>query len=172
MKKLTIFLLITMLLSSCSMTAEELFLIPTATVSPTRVPTNTPTDIPSSTPTVPTATYSPTPTLQGVKSETPTPEASFTPTAFTPFNMITPDTLTPSVVMEGFVAIYSPVEEFYKKRCEPGLVKITAQVARPTEVNFVVLFVRFKSKQTGTTSEWTSLGMQSMGAGTFQHELS
>jgi hypothetical protein len=150
---------------------EELFLIPTSTLPPTRIPSSTPTDIPTSTPTVPTLTYTPTPTLLGLKSATPTPEESFTPTVFTPFNMITPDTMTPSVVIEGFVSVFTSAAEFYKKGCEPGLVKITGQVAKPLEVNFVVLFVRFKSKQTGNASEWTSIGMQHLGAGTYFHDL-
>ena len=36
-----------------------------------------------------------------------------------------------------------------------------------------MLFVRFKSKLTGTTSKWTSIPMekQTMGAGTFTHDL-
>jgi hypothetical protein len=171
MKKVLVFLLITVFLSSCSMTPEELFLIPTSTLPPTQVPSNTPTDMPTFTPTVPTLTYTPTPTLLGFKSATPTPPESSTPTAFTPFNMITPDTLTPSVVIEGFVSVFTSGTEFYKKGCEPGMVKITGQVAKPLEVNFVVLFVRFKSKLTGNTSEWTSIGMQSLGAGTYTHDL-
>ena len=37
---------------------------------------------------------------------------------------------------------------------------------------FVVLFARFKSKQTGTTSEWTSIGMQPSGIpGIYVHDL-
>ncbi len=171
MKKTITFLLIAFLLSSCSMTVEELFLIPTATLPPTRVPSSTPTDIPTSTPTIPTPTYTPTPTLLGYKSPTPTPEESSTPTAFTPFNMVTPDTLTPSIEITGFVAVFTSAEEFYKKGCEPANVKFTAQVADPINTNFVVLFVRFKSKQTGNKSEWTSIGMQPLGAGTFIHDL-
>ena len=171
MKKVLISLLIAILLSSCSMTVEELFLIPTATLPPTRVPSTTPTEIPSATPTIPTATYTNTPTLVGFKSATPTLADSLTPTAFTPFNKVTPDTLTPSVVIEGFVAVFTSATEFYKKGCEPGSVKITGQVAKPTETNFVVLFVRFKSKQTGTKSEWTSIAMQTLGAGTYTHDL-
>ena len=35
----------------------------------------------------------------------------------------------------------------------------------------VDLFVRFKSKRTGATGEWTRITMQSVGAGTFTHDL-
>lgn len=171
MKKIIVFLVIAMLITSCSMTVEELFLIPTITPSPTQIPTNTPTELPSFTPTIPTATYTDTPTLIGLRTATATPEESETPTAFTPLYMITPDTMTPSVVMTGFVAVFSNATEFYKKGCEPGTVKITAQVADAAAVRFVVLFVRFKSKQTGTTSKWTSIGMGTLGAGTYTHDL-
>lgn len=171
MKKITMFLIIAILLSSCSMTVEELFLIPTITFTPSKIPTATSTEQPTFTPTIPTSTYTITPTLVGFKSATPTLAESFTPTAFTPFNKITPDTMTPSVVITGFVAVFTSVTEFYKKGCEPSSVKFTGQVAKAFETNFVVLFVRFKSKQTGTTSEWTSIGMQHLGAGTYTHEL-
>lgn len=171
MKKLIVSLFMIALLSACTMTVEEVFLIPTATLTASRVPSSTPTDMPTFTATIPTSTYTVTPTLIGVKSITPTLEASLTPTAFTPFNMITPDTLTPTVVMEGFVTVFTSADTFYKKGCEPGSVKFTAQVAKAFETNFVVLFVRFRSKQTRVTSEWTSIGMVHIGAGTFTHDL-
>ena len=153
------------------MTAQELFLIPTLTLSPTQAPSGTPTDIPSPTPTISTSTYTTTPTLVGLKTATFTPEISETPTAFVPFNKVTPDTMTPSVVMTGFVAVFTAATEFYKKGCDPATVKVTAQSANPTGTSFVVLFVRFKSKLSGKTSEWTSIGMQSIGAGTYIHDL-
>lgn len=172
MKKVVLSLLVALMLSSCSITTlEQLLLPPTMTPLPTPVPSETPTEIPTPTPVTPSLTYTPTPTLIGFKTPTRTPEISLTPNAFTPFNMITPDTATPSVVMTGFVTVFISAEEFYKKGCEPGSVKFTAQVAKPAEAIFVVLFVRFKSKQTGNTSEWTSIGMQPLGAGTFTHDL-
>jgi hypothetical protein len=172
MKKVILSLFIVLMLSSCSITTlEQLLLPPTMTPLPTPVPSETPTDIPTPTPVTPTLTYTPTPTLIGYKTPTRTPDGSMTATASTPLNMITPDTATPSVVMTGFVAVFISAEEFYKKGCEPGSVKFTAQVAKPAEAIFVVLFVRFKSKQTGNTSEWTSIGMQPIGNGTFIHDL-
>jgi hypothetical protein len=172
MKKVILSLCIALMLSSCSVTTlEQLLLPPTVTPPPTPIPTETPTDIPTLTPVTPSLTYTPTPTLIGFRTPTRTPRVSLTPTALTPFNMITPDTMTPSVVITGFVTVFISAEEFYKKGCEPGSVKFTAQVAKPAEAIFVVLFVRFKSKQTGNTSDWTSIGMQPLGNGTFTHEL-
>ena len=54
----------------------------------------------------------------------------------------------------------------------PVSVKFTAQVSDIGNTAFVLLFVRFKSKQTGATGEWAdSIAMQSIGAGTFVHDL-
>jgi hypothetical protein len=172
MKKVILSLLIALMLSACSVTTlEQLLLPPTVTPQPTPVPSETPTDIPTPTPVTPSLTYTPTPTLIGFKTPTNTPDGSITPTASTPINMITPDTKTPTVVMDGFVAVFTSTDEFYKKGCEPGTVKFSAQAANPRDTIFVVLFVRFKSKQSGNTSEWTSIGMQPLGAGTFTHDL-
>jgi hypothetical protein len=86
--------------------------------------------------------------------------------------MITPDTPTPAIEMTGFVSVNISAYEFYKgTECQPSTVKFVAQVADLARTAFVVLFVRFKSKQTGTTSEWTSIGMSTIGAGTYTYEL-
>ena len=172
MKKVSVFLICAMLFSSCSMTVEQFFLVPVTTSTPTATFTNTPTDIPSATPTVPTPTYTVTPTLAGQKTATRTPD--FTPTIVseTPLFLLTPNTVTPSVEMKGFVSATVSGTAFYKTaECEPVSVKFTAQVGDPINAAFVVLFVRFKSRQTGATSEWTSIAMQSLGAGTFTHDL-
>jgi len=160
------------LLSSCSFSLGQLFPVPTMTPAPKTSPSPTASGIPTVTPTVPTATYTVTPTLAG--QLTPSPTLDFTPTAFefTPFNLATLDTLTPSVVMEGFVSVLTSTNEFFKKGgCEPTTVKFTATAADPARTAIVVLFVRFKSKQTGTTSEWTNFSMPSLIPGTFVYEL-
>jgi hypothetical protein len=75
--------------------------------------------------------------------------------------------------MPGFISITASNEVFYKgKVCQPGSTKFTAQVSNAASTAFVVLFVRFKSKLTGSTSEWTSITMQSNAVpGSFSHEL-
>jgi hypothetical protein len=116
--------------------------------------------------------------MMGQQKKTSTPE--FTPTQFTPTLLgvtllptTTPIVFIPQVPMPGFVSISVSDEEFYKgKECLPTSTKFTAQVANPATVAHVLLFVRFKSKQTGVTSEWTdSIEMQSIGIGTFSHDL-
>jgi len=166
MKKIFIILLCAALLSACSIRQAA---TPTALAF-----TNTPTDIPSATPTIVTPTFTATPTLVGQKTATNTPD--FTPTALpvTPFFLITPDTVTPGMVMKGFISVSVSGTAFYKPAgCEPLSVKFNAQTGDPRNTAFVVLAVRFKSKQTGTTSEWTNLTMESLGTGTgtFTHSL-
>jgi len=73
--------------------------------------------------------------------------------------------------MDGFTLITLSGKEFYLGKCEPASVKFTVQVAQPTVVLFVGLFVRLKGAVTGTTSPWTSLPMDNVGAGTFTHTL-
>ena len=176
MKKILIFLICTALLSACSMTVGQFLGAPP---TPTAVPTFscTPTDKPTFTPTVPTPTYTLTPTSVGLKTKTSTP--NFTPTELllTPLDVLalpsaTPILLVTQVPMPGFVSISISDAAFYKgKACLPVSVKFTAQAADPARTAFVVLFVRFKSKQSGATSEWTSITMQNKGAGTFSHDL-
>ena len=179
MKKIPLLLIFVAFLSACSMTLNEFLGIQsTATVVPTFF-TSTPTDAPTFTPTVPTPTFTSTPTLVGQKAKTPTPLSTPTQLVFTPLSVTSLPTSTPieiatQVPIPGFVSISISTDVFYKgKDCLPGSVKFTAQAADPANTAFVLLFVRFKSKQTGTTSEWTdSIAMQSAGIpGMFVHEL-
>lgn len=176
MRKIPILLVFVLLLSACSMTVNEFLGIPsTPTVAPA---TNTPTDVPTFTPTVPSPTFTVTPTMIGQKKNTATPEFTPTPLTLTPLGVTqlpssTPIELAPQVAMPGFVSVTVSDEAFYKGvACLPTSVKFVAQVAKPDEVAFVLLFVRFKSKQSGVTSEWAdSIAMESLGAGTYAHDL-
>lgn len=172
MKTKYILLLCAVLLFACTLLPAA---VPTAV--PTFTFTNIPTDAPtaSATPITPTLTFTATPPLAGQRTRTSTPPTpDFTPTqaTVTPLFLITADTPTPGVDMKGFVAITISEKAFYKgTKCQPASVKFTAQVADPAGTAFVVLFVRFKSKLTGSTSKWTSLAMQSIGAGTYSYDL-
>jgi len=179
MKKFPIFLICVLLLSACSMTANEFLGIqPTATIKPTFF-ANTPTIAPTFTPTVPSPTFTVTPTMVGQKKKTATPE--FTPTVLTvtPLGVTllpstTPIVFVPQVAIPGFVSISVSDEVFYKgKDCLPVSTKFNVKVADAGRVEHVLLFVRFKSKQTGVTSEWAdSIEMQSNGVpGIYEHEL-
>jgi hypothetical protein len=179
MKKISIFLICTILLSACSMTVNEfLGITPTPTVPPPPTQTNIPTDTPIFTPTVPTPTFTLTPTLVGQKTKTSTPEFTPTELILSPVPLTVLPSQTPVIFLlqtpiPGFLKILVSDAEFYKrKECLPLSVKFTVQVDKPSNVAFVVLFVRFKSKVSGVTSKWTSIPMQSVGVGTYEYVLS
>lgn len=75
--------------------------------------------------------------------------------------------------MQGFVKVAVSDSEFYKgEACQPISVKFTAQVSDIGNTAFVLLFVRFKSKQTAATGEWAdSIAMQPVTSGIFIHDL-
>ncbi len=168
MKKILILSISAILVLSCTL---NLF-VPQATPAPTV--TIPPTETSTFTPIPPTSTFTVTPTLVGskIKTETPTPDFTPTQSTETPIFLITPDTPTLAIEMKGFVTVNISANEFYKgTECQPSSVKFIAQVADPVNTAFVLLSVRFKSKQTGTTSKWTTIAMQTFGAGTFTYDL-
>ncbi|MBI5964273.1 MAG: hypothetical protein HY863_12415 [Chloroflexi bacterium] len=173
MKKISIFLICAILLSSCSLTLEQLFLLPVPTGTPLPTSTNIPTDTPTLTPIIPTLTYTVTPTLVGIKTETTTPEFTSTVISPTPTIIITPNTPTPTIEMKGFLTVILSDPIFYKGNgCQPTSVKITAQATDYLSTFYVVLFVRFKVKQSDAKSEWTRIAIPSKDySGTFTHEL-
>ncbi len=173
MKKISIFLICSILLSSCSLTLEQLFLLPAPTSTPLPTSTNIPTIAPTFTPITPSLTYTVTPTLMGIKTETLTPEFTSTIVTATPVVLITPNTPTPTIEMKGFITVILSDPVFYKGGdCQPTSVKITAQASDYISTFYVVLFVRFKVKQSDAKSEWTRIAIPSRDySGTFTHEL-
>jgi hypothetical protein len=180
MKKNSILLVFTLLLSSCSMTVDQFLGIPpTTTSAPTFTITNTLTEAPTFTPTVPTPTFTETPTLVGLKTKTSTPEftsteSTVTSVGATPLPSGTSTSFVTQVPMKGFVKLSVSDEAFYKKKpCLPVSVKFTVQVTDPAAVAVVTLFVRFKSKLINVASRWTSIIMekQAVGIGTYSHDL-
>lgn len=173
MKKLCIFMICAILLSSCSLTLEQLFMLPVPTATPQPTATNVPTDVPTPTPVTPTLTFTSTPTLIGIKTATPAATVTDTPLPTTALPLITPSTLTPTIEMNGFITILLSDSEFYKgSECQPTSVKITAQAANYFSTYYVVLFTRFKAKQADVKSEWTRIAIPSKDySGTFTHDL-
>ncbi|MCA2001313.1 MAG: hypothetical protein LDL51_05575 [Chloroflexi bacterium] len=177
MKKIFALLIPVFFFSACAVAGNPLS--PPTSV-PSSTPTNTPTPAPTLTPTVPSPTFTSTPTPIRLDTKTPVPAAD-TPTPLvltltmpgvTLLPTYTPVALVPQVPIPGFVSVSASDEVFYKgSKCEPSSVKFTAQVSDAANAAFVVLFVRFKSKQSGVTSEWTSITMETNGIGTFTHEL-
>ncbi len=168
MKKAASILLAAVLSISCSF--GQFFSHPAAPL-----PTGTETHTPSLTftPLPPTATFTPTPTLIVLRSPTPVQETEPAPQAsITPLALITPNTLTPTLQMKGFLSVFASETEFFKSgQCKPSSVRITAQVADILGVAHVLLFARFKSTTSERTGKWTSIPMGTIGAGTYIHDL-
>ena len=146
-----------------------------ANVTPTPAPTNTNTSTPQPTftPVTPTLTFTLTPTLIGFRTPTSTSDVTQTATlsSVTPLAMIPLNTATEIFNMQGFVFVNVSATEFYKDRaCEPSFVKISAQAGLP-DTAYVLLFVRFKSLTAERASRWTKFDMQTIGAGTFIHDV-
>lgn len=174
MKKIILIIAVAIFSTSCSLGQ---FVPILATPTPYPSPTDTLTPVPTATntePVPPTPTFTLTPTLVGFKSPTPTSSITNTP-EFTPTQPTATDlpTLAPTVSMPGFVFVSASVSEIYKSgQCEPSKVKITAQVFDQNAVKYVLLFARFKSLTSQRASKWTNIPMETIGAGTYIHELS
>ncbi len=178
MKKIYPLLIIILVLSACSMSVDKFLGVQRTETSIPASITLTFTDVPTLTPTVPSPTFTTTPTMMGQKKITDTPYSTPTPLILTPLGVtllpsLTPFALVPQVAIPGFVLVSVSDQVFYKgKDCLPNSVQFKVQVAEPAKVSFVLLFVRFKSKVTGVTSEWAdSIAMQTIGGGTYIHDL-
>ena len=165
-------LLIAALISFACSVGQFMPLAATPTPVPTETITHTP--LPTSTPITPTLTFTSTPTLIGFKTPTLTLQATEIPTlsSVTPLALITPNTLTPTVQLDGLIFVNASETEIYKgAECEPFMVKITAQVIDRDKVSHVLLFARFKSLTSDRASKWTNIEMGTIGAGTYIHDL-
>ena len=173
-KQSVLFIFVLVFLTGCSLGLPDFLVMPTgtATRTPTSVMTSTPT--PSLTSTQPTSTYTLTPTLVGAKTPTETGTPLPSVTAWTTPTVTTTFTLgprSPTPRMDGFTYIRLSGNHFYAGGCEPSSVYFLAQAANAGRTAYVILFVRFKSTATDTTSIWTSIAMENLGAGTFAHTL-
>ena len=137
MKNICLFLVLTILSTSCSFTAEQIFLIPVDTSTPAPTSTKTYTPVPTFTPLTPTLTFTMTPTLVGFKTATSMPENTPTVVKQIPLLTITLSTSTPTVQMDGFVSVLVSSNEFYKgSKCEPASVKFTVQMAESNQAAY------------------------------------
>ena len=168
MKKITALLIFILFSLSCSVGQ---FLPAGATATPSSTSTITHTPLPTATPVTPTLTFTSTPTLIGLKTATFTP--SITATSLATDTPTPQDTITPTIQMDGFLFINISQTEIYKSSvCEPLTVRISAQVLDRDTIRYVLLFARFKSLTSERASKWTNISMQTIGAGTYFHDLS
>jgi hypothetical protein len=90
----------------------------------------------------------------------------------TPTPLYISNLTNPQVDLSGFVSVSVSANEFYRTAgCEPLLVNFKAQAGDAQNTAFVVLSVRFKSKQTGATGKWAGITMEKSGVGTFTYDL-
>ena len=170
MKKIFISLVSASVTLSCAL---QMF-APNATPTPAATSTNTSTPQPTFTPVTPSLTFTFTPTLIGARTATATLQVtSIAVDTMTPFSLFTftPNTPTEIFNMQGFVFVNISGTEFYRgRKCQPAFVKITAQ-AGLADTAHVLLFARFKSLKSETASKWTSIEMETIGGGTYIHDL-
>jgi hypothetical protein len=170
MRKLLPIVLLSVVVSAC--TLEQVFMLPEPASTPAAARTDTPAPPPTLTPVLSTPTFTATPTLVGFEAS-PIAEEEETPApVVTPLDSIILLTPTPTVQMDGFLFIRVSHASFYKGAdCQPSSVSFTVQVADPARVRHVLLFVRFRSMTSERTGKWTNLPMTTIGAGTYIHEL-
>ena len=180
MKKIALFSSVVLILLACSVSdvsniMSPLF-TPTALSLATKTVYVTPSDTPTITETLPTPTFTGTPTLMGsgftaTPSETESPTATPVASALTgtiPVNvgnsLTTPDVGFTSVRISGNILRWGG--------CEPSSVTFTAQVVDPVNETAVLLFLRLKNPNSG---EMTKMGagaiMNGNSTGTFTYTV-
>jgi hypothetical protein len=169
MKKFLLVLSLSALLTACtfSLPLAPATLTPTPIQSPTRTPP--PSRTPTITPTVPTPTFTRTPTplggqptLHETNTSTSTPEL---------LQLVLGGSLTQTSFVQGFVSILLSTAQIYWGRCDlPKEVSVIAQVSDASQVANVTLFLRLKYKSLEIFSSWdTGALMTSHFNGTFTH---
>lgn len=172
MRKLLPLSLVAVFLLACSISSLPL---PGASTPapPTEVTTPPPTA--TFTPDVP-PTFTFTPTLIGAK---PTNTPTETPVPTDQILFITPPTatfiplkpsVTPTSVLEGsgYISFEQSTDLFYWGACDPHAVTLTVQVADPGHTFSVVIFLKYRNRETGASTGWNQgLSMDSVGGGTY-----
>lgn len=172
MRKILTLSVLAVFLLACSLSDLPLSgQTPSLPVAETPTPMSTSTHTPDVPP-----TYTFTPTLIGARptdppTETPVPTDMvlfITPPTAT-FIPLVPST-TPTSVLEGsgFLSFEQSTDLFYWGACEPHAVSLTVQTADPAHVASVVLFLKYRNRETGADTGWNQgLSMDSVGGGTY-----
>ena len=176
MKKAVLIAALILFLSGCSYTdllpKAPTPLPPASTATPTVY--MTPTETPTITPTLPTPTFTLTPTLiylNGVPAmtDTQTPPATLWVLA----------TATPSVegqsVLVGngpFSTILVPGKQLFWGTCDPSVLKVTVKVQDGVPAHTVLIFLRLKDTKSNDTTTWGGGAiMDRQGGGVFTYNL-
>jgi len=169
MKKISLISALALMLLACSVSDLSNILSPLDTPTPRPSATNTvyvtSTDIPTITPTLPTPTFTETPTLVG-GGFTATPALTSISLTETPAVTGSPIDTTSTSIIGGFSFLTPPGVGFTSVKisgnllkwggCEPSSITFTAQVADPSKVASVTLWIRLKNPTTGESTKWES----------------
>ena len=181
MKKIALISALVLMLLACSVSdvsniMSPLF-TPTALLSVTKTVYVTPSDTPTITPTLPTPTFTGTPTLLGsgftaTPSETESPTAEPITTELTGTTSVSVGTSALTPENAGFSSVKISGNIIRWGGCEPSSVTFTAQVVDPINETAVLLFYRLKNPSSG---EMTKMGggalMNGNATGTFTYSL-
>jgi hypothetical protein len=180
MKKIALISTLVLMLLACSVSdvsniMSPLF-TPTALSLATKTVYVTPSDTPTITETLPTPTFTGTPTLMGsgftaTPSETESPTVTPVASALTGTipvsagnSLTTPDVGFTSVRISGNILRWGG--------CEPSSVTFTAQMVDPTTVASVTLWIRLSNPPSGEATKWEAGAiMKGNNTGTFTYTL-
>ena len=181
MKKIALISALVLLLSACSVSdvsniMSPLF-TPTALPSATKTLYVTPTDTPTITETLPTPTFTGTPTLIGsgftaTPSETASPTADPVASALTGTSPVNAGNSVTTPEYVGFTSVQISGNILRWGGCEPSSITFTAQVVDPTTVASVTLWIRLSNPPSGEATKWEAGAiMNGNKTGTFTYTL-
>lgn len=151
-------LLFLFLLSGCS---NAIFQPPSPTLQENIMPTiiHSPTRTSTITPTLPTPTFTSTPTL--IYSDTTPTIQSLDEPSGTPGSIFSPSptsTETPPVITIPQDSLFTSIDisgdQIFWGVCAPSFVKITTHIDNLSNIHTVTLWLRLENKSTGDTTEW------------------
>ncbi|HTP03129.1 MAG TPA: hypothetical protein VMJ64_17260 [Anaerolineales bacterium] len=178
MKNITVILMIAYVLSGCALMdylpVAPSPLPPAATTTATVF--KTPTKKPSITPTLPTPTFTLTPTMIYPNGH---PAPSLTPSAPATLWMLGTPTDVPATVAAQpllgngpFSTILMSGTKLYWGKCDPSSLKVTVKVADGVPAHSVLIFLRLQDPTTKDTTQWGGGAiMERLGGGVFTYDL-
>ena len=163
MKKIALISALVLMLLACSVSdvsniMSPLF-TPTALPSATNTLYVTPTDTPTITETLPTPTFTGTPTLLGsgftaTPSETASPTADAVASALTGTSPVNAGNSATTPEYVGFTSVQISGNVLRWGGCEPSSITFTADVIDPLQVTSVTLWIRLISQSGSESTKW------------------
>ena len=178
MRRAGLILILSLVLSGCSYT-DVMKLLPATrtppppTATPSATVYMTPTETPTLTPTVPTPTFTGTPTMI-YPNGTPAPTLTFTPPA-TQFSFATASAtavLQPVGGSGPFAAIVVPGNQLLWGGCEPSSIAVSVKVQAGVPAAVVTMWLRLQDVSSAEMTAWGGGAiMNKQGGGVFTYKL-